>query len=75
MLLDSKSKQRLSRVQAPIVRKELSQNNFLNFALKTKKVLENQGLSAGVVKLTSKDVIARQNYNSQIESIVLICGF
>ena len=39
-----------------MVRKELSQNNFLNFALKTKKVLENQGLSAGVVKLTSKDV-------------------
>ena len=26
-----------------------------NFALKTKKVLENQGLSAGVVKLSSKD--------------------
>ena len=27
-----------------MVRKELSQNNFLNFALKAKKALENQGL-------------------------------
>jgi len=47
-----------------MVRKELSQNTFLIFRLKSKKVLENQGLSAGVVKLTSKVVVTGQNYNS-----------
>ena len=38
-----------------MVRKELSQNIFSKFRLKTKKVLVKKGLSAGVVKLTSKD--------------------
>ncbi len=38
-----------------MLRKELSQNYFPIFRIKTKKVLENQGLSAGVVRLTSKD--------------------
>ena len=36
-----------------MVRKELSQNIFSKFRLKTKKVLVKQGLSDGVVKLTS----------------------
>ena len=42
-------------VQAPIVYRELSQNIFLVFRLKNKIVFVKQGLSAGVVKLTSKD--------------------
>ena len=34
----------LSRVQAPMVRKELSQNIFSKFRLKTQKALDLQGL-------------------------------
>ena len=47
----------LSRVQASTVRKKLSQNIFLKLCPKKQKVLENQGLSDEVVKLTSKDVL------------------
>ena len=55
-----------------MVSKELSQNNFLNFALKTKKVLENQGLSAGVVKLTSEDGAPSGIQNPRLRTKVAI---
>ena len=46
---------KMSRVQVRKVRKKLSKIFSKNLALKTKKVLDFQGLSVGVVKLFSKD--------------------